>query len=208
MCCHRTGPRASYLDLALNFATVRWDGAQLHLKSFQAAAKSLIPTGGVLLRSNDRSAASHVLLTSSDDRHVISDGFRTFEQVSQWRMVPLWASLAAGVSGLVCLVLAGVFREVRRQLRPADPLFASFLAAVALVLPGPFFFFTQSFPQLGDLTLASALLALVTGALPLAMAFGLWRRVKRVWRGQATSWRRQVKSPCFSGPSCLPPGDF
>ncbi|MBA3341595.1 MAG: beta-lactamase family protein [Gemmatimonadaceae bacterium] len=172
----------AYLDLALNFAIVRWEGARLHMKRFQAAATSLTPTGGMLFRSQDKITTSHVLLTSSDGRRLISDGLRTFEQVSRWRIVPLWANLAAGVSGLVYLVLAGVARVVRRRLKPSDPVFVPFVSAVALVLPLPFFL-GQSFLRLGDLTLASALLALVTGVLPLAMALGLWRRVKRGMAG-------------------------
>lgn len=174
----------AYFDLALNFATVRWDGAQLHLKPFQAAATSLTPTGGMLLRARDRSTASHVLLASRDGRRVISDGFRTFEQVSRWRMILLWASLAAGVSGLVYLALTGAVRTMRGRLRISDPLFVPLLAVVALLLPVPFFL-GQSFLRLGDLTMASALLALVTGALPLAMIFGLWRRLDRGMAGRA-----------------------
>lgn len=46
------------------------------------------------------------------------------------------------------------------------------------------FFLGQSFLRLGDLTMASALLALVTGALPLAMIFGLWRRLDRGMAGR------------------------
>ena len=168
----------AYLDRVLNFATLRWDGERLHLEPFQAAAKLLTPAGGMLFRSHDRTTVSHVLLTSSDGRRVVSDGFSTYEQISQWRMVALWASLAAGLSGLVYLVLAGMFRSVRRQLRPSMPLFVSFVAAMALLLPVPFFL-GQSFLHLGDLTVASALLAVVTGALPLAMLIGLWRRVGR-----------------------------
>lgn len=162
----------AYLDLLLHFVTVRWDGTQLHLKPFQGPAKSLMPTGGTLFRSHDRTTPSHVLLTSSDGRRVVSDGFQTFEQVSRWRILPLWMSLAAGVAGLVYLVSAGVVGGVRRRLKASDPLFVPFLAAVALVLPVPFFL-GQSFLQLGDLTPASALLAGVTAVLPLAMLVGL-----------------------------------
>ena len=162
----------AYFDLVLHFVTVRWDGTQLHLKSFQGPAKSLTPMGGMLLRSHDRTTTSHVLLTSSDGRSVISDGFQTFERVSRWRIVPLWMSLAAGLAGLVYLVVAGVVRAVRRRLKPSDPLFVPFLAAVAFVLPVPFFL-GQSFLQLGDLTPASALLAVVTAVLPLATLVGL-----------------------------------
>lgn len=172
----------AYLDHVLNFAMLRWDGERLHLGPFQAAAKSLTPAGGMLFRAHDRATVSHVLLTSAEGRRVISDGINTLEQVNRWRMVALWASLAAGLSGLLYLLLAGTWRTVRRQLTPSMPLFVPFLATLALVLPVPFFL-AQSFLQLGDLTIASALLALVTGALPLAMAFALWRRAKQGMAG-------------------------
>lgn len=168
----------AYLDVMLNFVTVRWRAGQLHLTPFLEATRSLTPVGGMLFRSHDRSTASHVLLTSSGGQRVISDGFRSFEQVSRWRMLPLWASFAAGVSGLGYLLLAGVVRTARRRLRLSDPLFVPFLSVAALLIPVPFFL-GQSFLQLGDLTPASALLALVTGMLPLAMIFGLWRRFHR-----------------------------
>lgn len=164
----------AYLDRVLNFATVRWNGQQLDLTPFQGKTKSLLPVGGWLFRAEDRTWASHVLLVSDDGRRTISDGFRSYEQASLWRMVSLWASLIAGVAGLTYLVLLGIFRLLRRRLSFADPLFVPFLASVALFLPVPLFF-SQSFLQLGDLTPASALLALVTGILPLAMLFGLWR---------------------------------
>jgi CubicO group peptidase (beta-lactamase class C family) len=168
----------AYLDAVLNFVAVGWDGARLHLKPFQSASKELTPAGGVLFRSHDRTTASHALLTSSDGARVISDGFQSYERVGLWRIGPLWASLAAGVSGLAYLVLAGVVRLARRSLNLAQPSFVPFLGVMALVVPVPFFL-GQSFLQLGDLTPASAMLALVTGVLPLTMSFGLWRRVRR-----------------------------
>jgi uncharacterized membrane protein len=57
-------------------------------------------------------------------------------------------------------------------------LFIAALASIALFLPLPFFA-SQSFLQLGDLTTASALLALVTAVLPLAMLVGLWHSYRR-----------------------------
>lgn len=177
----------AYLDRVLNFATVRWDGRQLHLNPFQGTARSMFPVGGWLFRAEDRTRASHVLLISVDGRHIISDGFRSYEQISPWRMLPLWASLVAGMVGLLYLILLGVLRILRRRFRPDDPLFIPFLASVALLLPVPLFF-VQSFLRLGDLTPASAMLALVTGMLPLAMLFGLWRSSARgaVNRGALT----------------------
>jgi CubicO group peptidase (beta-lactamase class C family) len=168
----------AYLDVTLNFATVRWDGSHLHLRPFQSAAKSLAPVGGMLLRSQGQAAASHVLLAPSGGRQAISDGFRTYERVSPWRIVPLWLSLAAGLAGLAYVVLVGCVRVARRRLARTDPLFVPFIASLSLVLPMPFFL-GQSFLRLGELTPASLMLAFVTAALPAAMALGLWRRSRR-----------------------------
>lgn len=168
----------AYLDLALGFARVQWDGARLHLKPLQSVPKELTPVGGLLFRSHDRTTASHALLTSPDGKRVITDGFNSYERVSLWRIGPLWASLAAGVLGLAYLLVSGLVRAARRWLSPVQPIFVPFLAVVALLLPVPLFL-GQSFLQLGDLTPASATLALVTGALPLAMIVGLWRRSHR-----------------------------
>ena len=164
----------AYLDRILNFATVRWDGQRLQLNPFQGATRSLLPAGGWLFRAEDRTRPSHVLHVSDDARRIIADGFRSYEQVGLLRMLPLWLSFAAGVLGLAYLLLIGILRMLRRRLRASDPLLAAFLAVVALFLPIPLFL-GQSFLQLGDLTPASALLALVTGMLPFAMLFGLWR---------------------------------
>lgn len=164
----------AYLDRLLNFAIVQWDGQQLHLRPFQGAAMSLLPVGAGLFRAEDRVGASHVLLVSDDSEQIISDGFRSYKKVSLWLMVPFWCSLIAGMVGLCFLILCGIIRLLRRRLSSKDPLLIPFLASIALFLPVPLFF-NQSFLQLGDLTPASGLLAVVTGLLPLAMIFGLWR---------------------------------
>jgi len=177
----------AYLDRVLNFAVVRWDGRQLDLKPFQSTTRSLVPVGGRLFRAADRTRASHVLLVSDEGRRIISDGFRSYEQISPWGMLPFWASLIAGVAGLAYLILFGVLRLLRRRSVSDDPAFIPFLASVALFLPIPLFF-SQSFLQLGDLTPASALLAFVTGALPLAMLFGLWRSFDQIATARSVPW--------------------
>ncbi|ALT00219.1 hypothetical protein AT746_19415 [Lacimicrobium alkaliphilum] len=168
----------AYVDLLLHFATVGWDGQYLHLKPFQSKSRALAPVGGPLFRAEDRTHASHALIVSDDGKRIISDGFRSYEQTSLWRMVPLWGSLVAGVLGLIWLLISGVVCMLRRRLKPSSALYAPFISSVALLLPIPLFF-SQSFLQLGDLTPASALLTVVTGMLPLAMMFGLWRSFSR-----------------------------
>lgn len=168
----------AYVDWLLGFATVRWDGSRLQLRPFQGAAKLLTPSGGWLFRAQDRTLPSHVLLRSADNRRVISDGFRSYEQLAAWRIVPLWISLASGLLGLAYLASFGVWQTLRGRLRPSEPLFAPALAALSLLLPIPLFA-SQSFLRLGDPTFASATLAIVSGLLPLAMLYGLWRLVSR-----------------------------
>lgn len=126
-------------------------------------------------REGERRQQWHVAHGFGDEVHLPKEERtrRDEESEAQWRLLPLWASLVAGVAGFAYLLLAGILRALRRRLNPAEPLFIPFLASVALFLPAPLFF-SQSFLQLGDPTPASLLLALVTGILPVAMLYGLW----------------------------------
>lgn len=170
-----------YLD-ALSFARVTWDGRQLHLHPFQGATRALEPLGGRLFRAQGRSATSHVLYRTMAGAQVISDGQAHFERTSALLVVALWLSFAAGVLGLLWLLCSGLVRLVRRRDRTCEqPHFLPFLSTCALLLPVPFFL-RQSFLQIGDLTFASALTALATGLLPVAMLVGLWRGLRRSTR--------------------------
>jgi hypothetical protein len=162
----------AYLDHVLDFATVSDGKTRLDFKRFQGSLRTLVPVGNELLRANDRSAASHMVYMSESGRRIISDGFQTWERRSLWELAAYWLSLALGVLGAAYLLGSGLVRLVRRSLRPADPAFAPFLAILSLLLPVPFFL-RQSFLALGDLTLASGLLALATLALPVGMVVGL-----------------------------------
>ena len=176
-------PMASmaWVDAVFGFTRLKWDGESLFLIPFQGEPTELEPAGGFLFRASDRSTPSHVLM-QEDGRHILSDGLRSYERVSMLRMLVLWGSLALGVAGMLYVLLVGLYRAARRTLARGDHLFAPVLSLLALALPLPFFFF-QSWLRLGDVTLASALLALATGALPLATAFGL----ARCWRSRGTA---------------------
>ncbi|PVX36985.1 serine hydrolase domain-containing protein [Janthinobacterium sp. 78] len=176
-------PMASmaWVDAVFGFARLKWDGESLFLIPFQGEPKELEPVGGLLFRASDRSTPSHVLM-QEDGKHVLSDGLRSYERVSMLRMLVLWGSLALGAAGLLYVLVVGVWRAALRRLGRGDHLFAPLLSLLALLLPLPFFYF-QSYLRLGDVTIASVLLALVTGALPLSMAFGL----ARCWRSRGTA---------------------
>ncbi|MGK5037759.1 serine hydrolase domain-containing protein [Janthinobacterium sp. LB3P118] len=184
-------PMASmaWVDAVFGFTRLKWDGESLFLIPFQGEPRELEPVGGLLFRASDRSTASHVLM-QEDGKHILSDGLRSYERVSMLRMLVLWGSLALGLAGLLYVLVVGVWRAALRSLGRGDHLFAPLLSLLSLLLPLPLFYF-QSYLRLGDVTVASVLLALVTGALPLAMAFGL----ARCWRsrgtaGEAGSWAK------------------
>ena len=173
-------PGMAWVDAVFGFTRVKWDGESLFLIPFQGEPRELEPLGGLLFRASDRSTASHVLM-QEDGKHVLSDGLRSYERASMLRMLVLWGSLVLGVAGLLYVLVVGVWRAALRRLGRGDHLFAPVLSLLALLLPLPFFYF-QSYLRLGDVTIASVLLALTTGALPLATAFGL----ARCWRSRGT----------------------
>jgi hypothetical protein len=167
-----------WLDTVLNFVRVHWDGSRLHLKPFLSDDRVLAPAGGPLWTAADRTTASHVLLGSPDGERLVSNGFQTYAQMPVAKFAALWSSLAAGLAGLIYLFVSGFARLLTGRLRPSCPVFAPFLAVTALFLPLPFFLY-QSFLRLGEATAASVSLALVTGALPLAMAIGILLHARR-----------------------------
>lgn len=171
----------AWIDAVFGFTRVKWDGESLFLIPFQGEPRELEPVGGLLFRASDRSTASHVLM-QEDGKHILSDGLHSYERASMLRMLVLWGSLALGAAGLLYVPLVGAYRAARRTLGRGDHLFAPLLSLLSLLLPLPFFYF-QSCLRLGDVTLASVLLALATGALPLAMAYGL----ARCWRSFGAS---------------------
>lgn len=161
-----------FVDTVFNFMHVTGDGQNLRLKSFQSAALELSHSDNLLFHAPGKMLASHALLTSAEGARVITSGTQSYERISLMRLLPLWISVGAGVSGLAYILFAGIARLALRRMALRDPLLPPFVGVLALTLPLPFFY-QQSFVQLGDLTLASGLLAAVTGALPVAMLVGL-----------------------------------
>ncbi|MEO7916494.1 MAG: hypothetical protein ABIR16_02530, partial [Dokdonella sp.] len=105
-------------------------------------------------------------------------GTQSFERIALWKLLLLWASLAAGAMGLVWLLLSGLARLLMRRIRSTHSVVVPLISTGALLLPLPFFL-SQSFLQLGDLTWASGSLAVVTGFLPVAMLTGMAMHFRR-----------------------------
>jgi hypothetical protein len=118
------------------------------------------------------------MLIGDDGQRIVSDGIRNYARADMVQFVGLWASLAIGLLGLAYIVTIGCWRLLRKRLRPRAPLFAPLMGVLALALPAPLFFM-QSFMRMGELTMASGMLAVVTAALPLTLVAGLAMQ----WRG-------------------------
>lgn len=161
-----------FVDTVFNFIHVSSDGDLLRLKPFQSAAIELSHVDSGLFQAPGKLLASHALLTSAEGARIISNGTQSYEKVSLLHLLPLWISVIAGVLGLAYILIKAIARLAMRRMSRRDPLLAPFAGALALLLPLPFFY-GQSFVQLGDLTLASGLLAAVTAALPVAMLIGM-----------------------------------
>lgn len=160
------------------------DGAGLDFISVQASNRHLLHSGDNMYRATDRTTNSHVFYRDADGNPVISDAFHSFDKVSPafayWHV----GVLLAGLAGVMCIVLIGIFNAIvnLKQFRQST-VFPAFCGVIALTLPIPVFF-TQSFMTLGDFTPASGLLAVVTTTLPLAMLWTLFRAYKNSSRGK------------------------
>lgn len=164
----------AYLDLLFNSIEVSEMENRLIIKSIQNDSYFLLPIGKNLFRKQDRVRASHVLYQKNNTQ-LISDGLVTYEKVSGLYLGLMWLSLILGLLGIVIILIRGFYFLFKKKLRRGNQvLFIPFVSVVSLFMPIPFLL-NQSFLNLGDLTIANLMLAIVTGILPLAMILGLMR---------------------------------
>ncbi|MEV4778256.1 serine hydrolase domain-containing protein [Burkholderia sp. LMU1-1-1.1] len=174
---HRVSNLA-WTDIVFNFIQVSREDGLLRLAPFQGKPTVLTPTGGHLFTQAGRLDNTHVMLIGDDGQRIVSDGIRNYAKADMVLFTGLWVSLGIGLLGLAYIVTIGCWRLLRKRLKARDPLFAPLMGVLALALPAPLFYL-QSFMRMGELTMASGTLALVTAALPLTLAAGLAMQ----WRG-------------------------
>lgn len=164
-----------YLDTVFGFAEIEWMNGNLVFDPFQGNTRLLRPTGGYLFSANDRNKISHVLLRDESNIPLLSDGYRTYQQVNPGLLYGLWVSLAFGLLGILWFLVTGMIALLRHGLAGfLSPAGIAVIGVLGLLAPVPFFF-TQSFMALGDMTTASVLLAGATILLPLTMLAVVWR---------------------------------
>jgi CubicO group peptidase (beta-lactamase class C family) len=175
-----------YVDTIFGAIEISAEGGALTMASLQRETRRLRPVGDRLFSANDRSTTSHVLYRGNHGEYLISDGFQTFEKVPAAYLLAQWTSIFLGLAGLVWVLIAGSISLIRYRFRmfrrPEAP---AFVASLSLLTPIPFFA-TQPFMALGDFTLASALLAIVTLLLPIGMLLTI-SHARKTWKESRTN---------------------
>ena len=158
-----------YLDIVFGAIRVYEKDDDLVLTSMQRGDRVLTPVGSRLFAADDRATTSHAFFRGSNGEYLVSDGFVTFEKTSTVYLFAQWISIVLGIAGLAWIFVAGSISLARNRSgflkRPEAP---AYFASILLFAPIPFFF-AQSFMALGDITVASSLLAIVTFVLPTGM---------------------------------------
>ncbi len=169
--------RFAWLDTVLNFARLHKVEGKVRFTPFQASTVALEHVDGALFRAAGRVSASHVLISARTGERILSTGTQSYQKVSLASLIPKWASLLFGMLGLAYIVAAGFVKVATRTLSADQPLSLPFAGVTALLLPVSLFC-TQSYLALGDTTIASATLAMVTALLPVTMLAGLVRGIR------------------------------
>jgi len=172
-----------YLDIIFGVIRIHENPnhSDLVLSSIQGNDRQLRPVGHHLYSADDRATASHVFLRGTDREYLLSDGFQTFEKVATFYLIAHWVCFLLGLAGLVWILTVGTFSLLRFRsglFRRAEA--PAYFSSLLLFVPVPLFL-TQSIFALGDVTLASLALALVTLMLPLGMVLSIIRAGK-IWK--------------------------
>lgn len=163
-----------YVDtvFGMRWVNVNRENTGLTLGGVQARDRYLLPVGGSLYRATDRSSTSHVFYTDDTGMDFLDDGFRSHEKVSKLFALAHFAIVILGLLGMGLLVPIGLKDLFRKNNKAPSVIALTGLAILALPLP---LFFLQSFMSIGDLTMASAGVALTTGLLPVFMLAAIIR---------------------------------
>ncbi|WP_316822018.1 serine hydrolase domain-containing protein [Pedobacter gandavensis] len=169
----------AYLDFISGFVTLIPGKDHLVFHQSQKDPKILKPTSHHLFRASDKLADSHVFFTDGEQNRLITDGFKTYKKISSFYLWTMLMSLILGLLGLLYLLVSGLIKWIsNRKAFLQQPIAMPSICILALLLPIPFFLM-QHFTSMGDPTLASVVLAVLTIMLPLSLLFGVWGTIKK-----------------------------
>lgn len=175
-----------YVDELFGIARLSVVGNHLQMQPLGGPARRLHPAGGDLLRADERSMPSHVVLRDADGSTRVSDGLRTWQRVSLVAWVLQATSAALGLAGVLVLLVVLPLRVLWRYEPRRQP--ALWLLPL-LLMPLPVLWL-QGLQALGDLSPAGVLLYACSAALPLVVLWQLVWALQR--RAGLRRWRWHV----------------
>ena len=168
----------AYLDTLTSFTNVSLKDDKVILSAFQKPSRELFYTGNNVLTAEGKTTGSHVFYKTEENMHIISDGLSSLRKINGIYLLSHWISFSLGIFGLAYLLISGTIQLIKYKRRIIEkPVWFSFLSIVLLFVPIPFFFL-QSFVSIGDVTVASVMLAISTFLLPFGMIASAWLYVK------------------------------
>lgn len=162
--------RLAYLDALASFTKVEIKDDRVILSPFQKPPRELFHTGNNVLTAEGKTGGSHVFYKTDENTPIVSDGLSSLRRVNTFALLSLWVSFCLGAFGLAYLLVSGAVQLFKYKKRILEkPVAVSFLSIVLLFVPVPFLHL-QSFVSIGDMTVASMLLAITTFILPFGFA--------------------------------------
>lgn len=170
----------AWLDWMFNSVWLSVDHQRngLLMNSVQSSRVLLLPLGDGLFRNAERTTASHVFL--GPEGNVLSTGLTTWTKESPFKLVLGWLSLTTGLLGLLYVFFRGLWLVACGRIFGNTAILLPWLSLMSFALP-VFLFSLQPFLKFGELTVASVLLAVLSGALPVSLMYALyytWRSNK------------------------------
>ncbi len=150
-------------------------GSSLVVTSLQQPVRRLLPLGDGLFRDDSRRFASHVFF--DDGGTVLSNGLLTYRRASVVALTLAWASLVAGVLGLLYIFLRGTWLLTAGGTGAGNSLLLPWFGLVAFGVPA-FLYSRQPFLVFGEITAANITVAVLTGTLPLLLVWALFRSLR------------------------------
>jgi len=175
-----------WLDLMFNFKWLTHQDNTLVMKSTQSNHKVLIPLNKHLLRSTDRTQASHAIITRGNEVY-ISNGLSTYKQQPMFILAAYWLSLVLGLFGLTYIVLIAIVRIITGKIKQHKLILGPFLNIMALSIP-LLMYTQQSFLNFGELTAASFLMAAISALMPVTLVLSLLFSYKKKLVNKWIKW--------------------
>lgn len=163
------------LDEMTTVVHARIEATGATLEPFQGKTKIMKYLGSGLFQMQDRVRASHAFYQAENGDYLITESNVTYKKTSLLKIIALWASLIAGILGILLVLCLGILHLVKyRSFSPKAPILPAFGAICFFIIPIILVAYLP-YTQWGDVTAASVSLCVATILLPSGSTASLLR---------------------------------